>query len=271
MRWQQQMPNLHLLRQTVEKQLASAPADLLVLPEVFNGVHCDMDPSAGPVARQFLYTLAKACHLAIVGGSIDFQHPDGKRRNTCFVIDRDGREVGSYHKRVLFAAEQTDRQAGDEPGVFELGGIRVGVLICGDMWDPALARELLDHTDLLCIPAKTTVPTLGHADYARRLWWNLALTRAMENGLPIVVSDWAEGRHESVALADGTRIKSIHYTSGGASITDPGKRPDFNNLQQVLPAGRPGLLATQIDLDAARQYRDYRRSVGLLPSEKTEG
>jgi predicted amidohydrolase len=143
--------------------------------------------------------------------------------------------------------------------------VRVGVLICGDLWEPALARELVDQVDLLCVPAKTTVPTDRYTEYARRLWWNLALTRAMENALPIVVSDWAEARHEAAALADGTKVRSVHHTSGGASINDPGRRPRFNEIQQVLPRGEPGLLAATIDLDAVARFRDYRRSMGLLP------
>ena len=45
------------------------------------------------------------------------------------------------------------------------------------------------------MPAKTAVPSDNHVEYARTLWHNLALIRAMENGLPVVVSDWAGGRH----------------------------------------------------------------------------
>jgi predicted amidohydrolase len=259
------MPNLHLIRQVVEKHVAAEPADLLVLPEVFNGVHCGDDPAAGPLARQFLSTLARACRLNVIGGSIDYQHKDVCRRNTCFVVDREGREVGRYHKRVLFGPEQADRTAGDEAGVFEIDGLRVAVMICADLWNPLLPRELVDGADLLCVATKTTVPSGAHIDYARRLWWNLALTRAMENGLPLVVSDWAEGRHETIGVAEGTRTRSIHYTSGGASITDPGKRPQFDALQVVLPRGEPGILAATFDLDAAAQFREYRRGVGLLP------
>ena len=264
LRWGQPMPNMHLLRQMIEKELAHLPADLVVLPEVFNGVRCNDAREAGPAARKFLSTLARACGIAVVGGSIDYAHDDGTRRNTCFVVDRRGQEVGSYHKRVLFAGEQGERQTGDGPGVFELAGVQLGVLICADLWDPALARCLLDRVDLVCVPAKTTVPTAGHTDYARRLWWNLALTRAMENALPIVVSDWAAARHEAVSLADGTRVRNVHHTSGGASITNPGRRPRFGEVQTTLPRGESGALSAAIDLDAVAAFRDYRRSVGLL-------
>ena len=196
LRWQQPMPNMHLLRQCIEKQQAIAPADLLVLPEVFNGVLSDDDPLAGPMARQFLGTLARTCGIAVIGGSIDLLHEDGTRRNRCFVLDRDGQELGCYDKQVLFAAEQGTRTPGPGPKLFEIAGARVGVLICADLWNAACVRELAaQNPDLICVPVKTTVPTQSHVDYARQLWWNLALTRAMEFAIPIVISDWGEARH----------------------------------------------------------------------------
>jgi len=249
----------------IDKHVAVVPADLLVLPEVFNGILCHYDPLAGPLARKFLSTLARVCKIAVVGGSIDYDD-DGTRRNSCYVFDADGNEVGVYHKRMLFGSEQGARAPGESPGIFELAGVRVAVLICADLWNPDYARELVGKADLLCVPAKTSVPIESHADYARQLWWNLALTRAMANALPIVVSDWSLARHEATALVDGTKVHSVHYTCGAASITDPSKRPDFEAIQMKLGVKQAGILAATIDLDAVARYRDYRRSMGLLPT-----
>lgn len=262
----QPMPNLHLIRQVVEAALRSAPADLVVLPEVFNGIHSEAAPEAGPQARQFLTTLARACGVAVVGGSMDHADPDGTRWNSSFVVDAGGHECGVYHKRVMFSLEQQARTPGTQPGVFNVAGVRIAVLICADLWDPVLLREVMNRADLLCVPAKTSVPTAGHVEYARKLWWNLALTRAMESGLPVVVSDWAEARHDVSNAGRGTALVGVHHTSGGSSITDPSYRPDFDRLQQVLWRGEPGVLRAAIHLDAVQAYRDYRRSVGLLPS-----
>lgn len=298
------MPNMHLIRQVVDKQLLAGPVNLIVLPEVFNGVLCHDDAPAGPVARRFLSTLARTSKAAVVGG-VDYACEDGCRRNACFVVGADGEQLGVYYKRVMFGRERGTRTAGMSYGVFEIAlehretasgdaparsaneenpvrtrsasegkprpakasqsSIRVGVLICGDMWDARLAAELRDRVDVLCVPVKTRVPEAGHIDYARRLWWNLALTRAMENAIPIVVSDWAEGRHEAYALVEGTRVQSVHYTTGGSSISDPGRRPHFEELQQTIPRGQPGILAADIDLDAVARFREYRKAVGLLP------
>ncbi len=275
------MPNMHLIRQLVDRQLLAGPVDLIVLPEVFNGVLCHDDVPAGPVARRFLSTLARTSKAAVVGG-VDYACEDGCRRNACFAVGADGEEMGVYYKRVMFGRERGTRTAGMSYGVFEIAHretasgdlsarsagdsfVRVGVLICGDMWDARLAAELRDRVDVLCVPVKTRVPEGGHIDYARRLWWNLALTRAMENAIPIVVSDWAEGRHEAYALVEGARVQSVHYTTGGSSISDPGRRPHFEELQQTIPRGQPGILAADIDLDAVARFREYRKAVGLLP------
>ncbi len=266
LRWLQPMPNMHLLRQLSEFLVREQPIDLLVLPETFNGQPCDYDQGvAGGQARQFLRTLARACKVNVGGGSIEYQQEDSTRRNTCYVVDSNGEEIGSYDKRVLFAREIGSRRAGDAAGVFEVAGVRVGVLICADLWEPALARELLDRVDVLCVPAKTTVPSDRHIDYARALWWNLALTRAMESILPVVVSDWAEGRHETKRLVDGTTVRDTHFTCGASSICDPGGRPDMAKVQRTVPRGAPGILSASIDLEAIAQYRDYRRNAGLLP------
>jgi predicted amidohydrolase len=270
LRWLAPMPNLHLIRLTVERALAASPADLLVLPETFNGMPSEYDADAGGQARTFLSTLAKACQVAVVGGSIDLPREDGSRRNSCFVVDAEGREVGAYDKRVLFANEQGTRTAGTGPGVFELAGIRVGVLICADLWEPVYLHELTGQVDLVCVPAKTTVESSSYTEYARRLWWNLAMTRAMETGLPLVVSDWCELRHEATAATGGTRVRSVHYTSGGSSIVDPGKRPMIDEIQVVLPRGQEGLLSAVIDLEATQRYREHRRTVGLLRDRKID-
>lgn len=265
LRWLQPLPNMHLIRQTLEAHFIERPADVVVLPEAFNGMPVDVDPFAGSPSRKFLRTLAAALGTTVVGGSIDMKVGDGPRRNMCFVVDASGRECGAYSKRVLFAHEQEHTTAGASRGIFEVSGLRIGVLICGDLWEPALARELLDEADVLCVPAKTTVPSDAFVAYARKLWWNLALTRAMENGLPVVISDWAADRHEAVSSAHAHKVRAVHYTCGASSIVDPGRRPDFDTMQRTVTAGHKGIVEAEIDLEAVAAYRRYRRSVGLLP------
>lgn len=266
LRWLQPMANMHALRQSVERLVAEANVDLVVLPEAFAGMPPEYDGgAAGQSARQFLQTLARACRVNVVGGTVEHRDEQGRIFNSCLCVDSTGELIGQYAKRVLFAREPQTRTGGDWPGVFELAGVRVGVLICADLWFPELARELCGQVDLLAVPAKTAVPSDQYVAYARALWHNLALTRAMENGWPVVVSDWAAGRDESQYVVDGTKVREVKYTAGAATIVDPAGRPDMARIQKTLAGGEPGVVVATIDLDAVGEYRTYRRSVGLLP------
>jgi len=276
--------NMLMLRRVVEGLVANAPLDLVVLPEAFAPVPLGVGSRAGdPVAdhaagvRQFLGHLARACEVNVIGGSVEQPMPPGRPRNSCFVIDRQGREVGRYDKRTLFSLEADRRSSGQGPGIFELDGVRVGVLICGDLWRPELARELVGAVDVLCVPAMTAVPSDRHIPYAHTLWLSLALTRAMESALAVVVSDWAEGRHNETFLArddasqPAHRCRRTYYTCGAGSICDPGHRPHIDRIQRVLPDGQTGAVRADIDLGALAEYRAYRRAVGLLPLESGQG
>ena len=269
--------NMILIRRVVEESVTLAPLDVVVLPEIFDG--CSQPPPGedrSADARAFLGNLARACRVNVIGGSVDYPQPQGPSRNSCFVVDRQGNEVGRYDKRVLFSHEADRRSPGDGPGIFELDGVRVGVLICGDLWWPEPTRDLLDVVDLLCVATKTTVPSDRHVKYARTLWHNLALTRAMENGLVVAVSDWAAGRHDETFAASDTGpqaspgVRRTYYTCGAATVCDPGCRPDIERIQQVMGPKRSGAVRTELDLDALAAYRKYRRAVGLLPERKSE-
>jgi len=161
--------------------------------------------------------------------------------------------VGWYDKRILFGLEQEHCRAGDSEGIFRLDGINIGVLICADAWWPELPRSYKDSSEILFIPARTGVPSDRYVKYARAMWHNLALTRAMENGLVVVVSDWAESHY------------GMRCTAGAACIADPSARPDLSRLHRTLPDGKAGWLAARIDLAALQEYRRYRRAMGLLP------
>ena len=199
LRWRQPMPNMITLRKMAE-ELPSG-VDVVVLPEMWTGLIDDHDVAtqAGQ-AVQFLQALARACGVIVVGGS--FQRParsgrshTGVLHNVCLIVDRRGEIVGEYAKRTLFSHERDTHEPGSEAGVFEVDGFRIGVQICADLWWPERTRQLIDRVDVLCVPAKTAVPSDTHVVYARTLWHALALTRATESGLPVIVSDWAAGRH----------------------------------------------------------------------------
>lgn len=194
LRWNHPMPNMIAIR-AVAEELPSA-VEVIVLPEAWTGLPqgCDVDKTAAE-ALQFLQTMARKCRTTVIGGSIESRNDQGDVQNVAIVVDPHGDIVGRYAKRVLYSKERDHGTAGGAPGIFEVAGWRIGVLICADLWRHELMRELIDRVDVVCVPAKTAVPSDNHVLYARQLWHSLALTRAMETGLPVVVSDWSAGRH----------------------------------------------------------------------------
>ncbi len=100
------------------------PADLL-LREAFCQ-SCD----------QTLAELVQAVQgITLIVGHSHFQ--DGKLYNAASVI-RNGAMAYTYHKRILnhssFFNETYYFDAGTQPGVFELNGVKFGIAICADFW-----------------------------------------------------------------------------------------------------------------------------------------
>ena len=127
------------------------------------------------------------------------------------------------------------------------------MLICADLWFPEQVRELAVTVDLLCVPAQTTIRAESQPGYARMLWQTLAMTRAQENVLAVVVSDQAASS------------RAPFRCGGVASITDPSAEPDPAAMQRTLQDGRSGYLIAAIDVPRLRRFRAYRRENGLLP------
>src|SRR3972149_11987983 len=126
LQWLQPMPNMHVLRQAVEKLTRQQRVDLVVLPEAFAGYPPEYDGgSTGESDRQFLQTLARACAVSVVGGTVEYRDGQGRIFNSCICVAAGGEVVGEYAKRKLFSREPDTRTAGDSPGGFELAGGRV--------------------------------------------------------------------------------------------------------------------------------------------------
>ena len=268
LRWQRFMPNVHLIRRQVEQLTARRTVDVLVLPESFTATRIEEDdPNIPEQAVQFLSTLARTCGVVVVGGSISRRAEGGAVYNTCHVMDRTGECIGRYDKRRLFGPERDTRTPGTSAGVFEVQGFRLGVLICGDLWHPELSRELVGRVDVLCVPAATVVNAQGNREYARGAWHRLAFVRAMETGAAVVVSDWADGRHEAHRHRDGALSNEVRWTAGASSISDPSRRPELEKMQHTTLRGEAGDLVASIDADRLAEFREYRRRNGLLPEE----
>lgn len=268
--------------QRIEALLANATTnheiDIVVLPEHFNAATEDENSQAAAInafdrglddathlpmngeahweaALSFAANLARRHQVNVVAGSVERLVPeDASRINATHVFDRQGQDVGSYRKRKLFQFERRRGVVpGREPLVIEMEGVRCGVLICADLWYPELVREIAADVDVLCVPSQTVIRPESDPAYARLLWHSLAMTRAQENVLAVIISDQAA-------------TSKAHYRCGGvATITDPSAQPDWRSIQRQLLEGQEGTLVSTIDLQRLGAFREYRRGAGLLP------
>lgn len=97
-------------------------------------------------------------------------------RNAAIVFSSSGQELGRYYKRLLFGDwEKETFVPGSHAIRFDLGGLRIGVLICYDVEFPELVRaEAVAGSDLVVVPTALMSP---HERIARQL----VSVRSMEN------------------------------------------------------------------------------------------
>ena len=172
--------------------------------------------------------------VVLFGGTIPLQSPDvGKVMNTMLVYDRDGTQIGLYHKMHLFSfsglgeryAEADTISAGGDVPKLTTDGVPLAAGVCYDLRFPEFFRAQQPF-DVLLLPAAFTYTT-GKAH-----WELLLRARAVENQCYVIASAQG-GEHES-----GRR------TFGHSMIIDP-----WGEILAVLPEGE-GIVIS--DLDAAR-------------------
>ena len=149
---------------------------------------------------------AAASHDMYVVACSDFTESDGATYNTAFFLNREGKEIGRYHKTCPTWSESGSRQRGDSLPVFptpDLG--TVGMLICYDLVFPETARCLaLAGADIVFFP------TMGGAAVGDGDIGTQALrVRAAENHIYLVVAFRGSGsmiispRGKILASAEG--------------------------------------------------------------------
>jgi deaminated glutathione amidase len=191
------------------KRAAAAGADLVVLPEKWNGIggadvlHAIAEPLEGGESVEAMSGWARRHGITLVGGSItERREGRDKLSNTCVVFDADGDVAAVYRKIHLFDVEvggHVYRESeAEEPGeeavlARALDDWPLGLTVCYDLRFPELFRILaLEGARLVTVPANFTL-------YTGRDHWELLLrARAVENQLFVAaaaqVGETAPGR-----------------------------------------------------------------------------
>ena len=177
-------------------------ADLLVTPELsivgYPPEDLVLKPALVEAAKVQVERLAQA--TADGGPALLVGAPwaeDGVLYNAMLLLDG-GRIAGITRKHDLPNYGTFDEKrlfsAGPLPGPMNLRGVRIGVPVCEDMWTPDVCECLAETgAELLIVPNGSPFE-VGKDD--RRL--NLAVTRVVETGLPLVYLNRVGGQDELV-------------------------------------------------------------------------
>jgi predicted amidohydrolase len=159
--------------------LSNAHADLVVLPELCTTGY--LFPSRSEVTRlsepvpagptcEAMAALSRNAKTAIVWGMPELA--GARIFNSAVMVTPQG-EFHLYHKAHLFVDEKDLFDRGDSPfPVFDLGPLKIGMLVCFDHFFPEAARTLaLRGAQIICHPSNL-VMVHAHTN---------TITRAVEN------------------------------------------------------------------------------------------
>ncbi|MCM1967750.1 MULTISPECIES: carbon-nitrogen hydrolase family protein [unclassified Streptomyces] len=246
--------NLKALEEAAARA-AQAGAGLLVTSEMFlTGYALEIEdiarlaePADGMSARA-IGEIARRHGLAVLYG---YPERDGDAVfNAAQLVGPDGERLANYRKTHLFGSfEQAAFTPGDTPVVqADLGGLRVGVMICYDVEFPENVRaHALAGTDLLLVPTAQMHPFQFVAE-------QLVPVRAFENQMYIayVNRTGPEGEFEFVGLSclagpDGvTRTRAGRGEELVFGEADPELLRVSRETNPYLRDRRPGLYASLV-------------------------
>lgn len=235
-------PEFGMIESNVRRaiELASrVEADLLVFPELFNTGYLFLSREEAMKLSEGLdgHTVRRLSEFsaerstAVVAG---FAEREGdKVYNSAVAIDGSGDVKGVYRKTHLFFEEKLLFDPGDTGfKVFELAGMRVGVMICFDWIFPESARTLaLLGAQVIAHPSCLVMPYAPKADPVR----------ALENRVFVILAD-RSGSEERGG-------KKLRY-QGMSLIADP----KMNVLAQA-PEGGEHVAVVEVDPSLADDKR----------------
>lgn len=241
--------------------------DLVLWPENSS----DIDPYLNDDAGEQIDRAARAIGAPILVGAV-VQGPGRFISNTAIVWDPAGGPGDTYVKRhpvplgeyvparsfFRFFSSQvdrvTDQRAGKEPGLLEIGGTRIGNLICFEVVYDGLVADVAEAGMLV---VQTNNATFGYTAESEQ---QLAMSRlrAVEHGRTVAVV--ATSGISAVVAPDGTVVRSSELFTPDVFVEQIAQR-DSRSLASRLGAG-PEWVLTALGLLALAAALRQRRSAG---------
>jgi predicted amidohydrolase len=226
------------------QRAAAAEADIVVFPEA---TMCAFGHPLGPIAEplsgpwaQQVREIATGAGLTVVVGMFT-PAADGRVYNT--LLATGGGVEASYDKIHLFDAfgfvESRTVAPGTKLVTIAVSGVTVGLATCYDLRFPGLFQMLAGSgASVIVVPA-----SWGAGPGKREQWDLLVRARALDSTAFVAACDQADPA--TVGREPGKAPTGI----GASAVADP-----LGSIQDQLGA-EPGLLVTDVDLDAVEQAR----------------
>ncbi len=177
--------NRRKVSEMIDKASAGYP-DVILMPEMWNTSFNfetidDNSDKKGQPSMNLLSEKASKYRVNIVAGSIS-DKKNNKIYNRSYVINRDGAVIFTYDKIHLVHHANEDKyiEAGNYIDIFELDGVKCGIIICYDLRFPEISRTLaLKGAEVIFAPVQWFKSRLDHYEV-------LCKARALENQVYIV-------------------------------------------------------------------------------------
>ncbi|WP_185031090.1 carbon-nitrogen hydrolase family protein [Streptomyces candidus] len=240
---------------------AAAGAALLVCSEMFlTGYAIGEDvrrlaESADGDAADAVADIAARHGLAIVYGYPERDGAGGERVfNSAQLIDSSGTRLANYRKTHLFGGFEQDHFTPGEQSVVQadLGGLRVGLMICYDVEFPENVRaHALAGTDLLLVPTAQMHPFQFVAE-------SLVPVRAFENQMYVAYVNRTGPEGEGAEAFDFVGLSCLASPDGATRLragrgeelvvgeVDPELLRSSRETNPYLRDRRPGLYASLV-------------------------
>ena len=207
-------------------------------------------------------------NVVLVPGTYLLKRESGKMSNRADVISA-GKVLTSVDKRHSFAEEQKHLSLNKtKPQIIETMGIKYSIAICADFWFLNTFREVFMECDLILGPIQAVVSNNDYSQYGKFYWNALSITRAKENVVSLCIADSPAPHSSSIT---GEKVEQSYAQGSGASIiVDPTIRFTNDSSSDLLGISysnpeKEMAISQNINIEEVREYKKYRKSVGLLP------
>lgn len=237
--------NIRKAEENIRKAKALG-AELIILPEMFTTPYKNdnfpvfMEEYPGPT-NDMLSKVSKELDVYIVGGSIP-EGDGGRIYNTSYVYNNKGELIGKHRKAHMFDIdvkgkisfkESDTLSPGNESTLFDINGIKMGLIICYDIRFPEFSRKLsLSGAKAIIVPAAFNMTT-GPAH-----WHLSARARALDNQVYVMMC--SQSRNEG----------GVYVAYGNSLVVSP-----WGDVIDSLDE-KEGILITEIETEYIERVRE---------------